>query len=458
MTVRRLLLPALLCAACAAVPPGPAAAAVGPPVQLAAGDAGTSVAAATDAEGTTVAVLRASGTLLAERPAGAAGWGAPVALPGATLGRPAGPVVAAAGRGVAGIAWRVDTPRRYNAIAAMVRDPGEVFAAPVVVSPADANGVRHPALAVDGEGRALLAYTTNTRAVHLSLKGAIAISLRGAHRSFAAPEVVDPQPSSAPAVALGADGRGVVAWLRARRVWAVSVDVESGTVGRARALTGPGGYDALRVAAGPAGAATVAFVVRHRDGSGSDVAVLRRRAGGTFPRRVQVVSRVARRAFLGALALAADDDGQATLAWSPETFGSGAGNGVNGVTSSVRAAVAEPGAARFGPVRTVVARGRLLCDPPALAAANGRAVVAFTCRNRSVWRLRAATVDAEGAARAQLLTSTALDPAFYAAAMPIAAGIDDGGTWTVLAVHTDAPVPGRPPAPTTARVVAISGR
>ena len=157
-----------------------------------------------------------SGPRLFERASGGA-WSAATPLPGDPKGM-AGPVVDAAGNGALGIAWRVDTPRRYAGIAVAMRDPGGTLGEPTEIAGDDAGGVRHPALAIDPQGDALLAYNTATRQVHLSLRGAIAITYRRAG-SFAAPTIVDSTPSSAPAVAMGSDGTGVVAWTHDRRVY-----------------------------------------------------------------------------------------------------------------------------------------------------------------------------------------------------------------------------------------------
>jgi hypothetical protein len=100
-----------------------------------------------------------------------------------------------------GIAWRVDKPRTYSAIAVALRDPGGTLSAPIQVAGAAANGVRHPAIAVDPAGDALLAYDRDTRTTHLNRSGAIAVAYRRSGGSFSSPTIVDRTPSGAPAVA-----------------------------------------------------------------------------------------------------------------------------------------------------------------------------------------------------------------------------------------------------------------
>lgn len=216
----------------------PAQASFGPPVQLTAGSYGIGVAADTDAAGLTTALVSTFGSAprLFERPSGGA-WSPATPLPGDPKGM-AGPVVDAAGSGALGIAWRVDAPRRYGGIDVAMRDPGGALGEPTEIAGDDAGGVRHPALAIDPQGDALLAYNTATRKVHLSLAGGIAIAHRNAHGSFAPPTIVDSTPSSAPAVAIGGDGTGVVAWTHGRRVSVVSVSA-AGEIGRSSGLPRP---------------------------------------------------------------------------------------------------------------------------------------------------------------------------------------------------------------------------
>jgi hypothetical protein len=168
------------------------------PVELATG--AFAAAVDTDAAGTTTLVMTTtSAPRLLERPRGGA-WSAAAPLPGDPASV-TGPVVDAAGDGALGIAWRVDKPRTYSAIAVALRDPGGTLSAPIQVAGAAANGVRHPAIAVDPAGDALLAYDRDTRTTHLNRSGAIAVAYRRSGGSFSSPKIVDRTPSGAPAVA-----------------------------------------------------------------------------------------------------------------------------------------------------------------------------------------------------------------------------------------------------------------
>ena len=149
----------------------PARASFGEPVELASGSAGYSLAADADAAGFTTLLASSAnhGPRLYEHPVGGP-WSAPTALPGDPKGL-AGPVVDAAGNGALGIAWRVDVPRHYSAIDVAMRDPGGTLGPPVQVAGPEAGGVRHPALAIDRAGDAVLAYHVGTSATHLNRGG-----------------------------------------------------------------------------------------------------------------------------------------------------------------------------------------------------------------------------------------------------------------------------------------------
>jgi hypothetical protein len=242
--------------AAAALAPA-ARASFAPPVQLATAAYVVNAAAGTDAAGTTtvVATGTTSGTLLFEHPRGGA-WSPGTRLPG----RPAGvadPVVDARGHGALGIAWRVDSARKYTGIAVAMRDPGGTLSEPLQVAGADAGGVRYPALAIDPMGDALLACNSATAKVHLNLRGAVSIAHRGAGSAFSTPTIVDDAASSAPAVAMGSDGSGIVAWTHDRRVYVVSV-ASDGTIGKVKRFASSTGVRSLVAAAGSDGAATVA--------------------------------------------------------------------------------------------------------------------------------------------------------------------------------------------------------
>jgi hypothetical protein len=102
-------------------------------------------------------------------------------------------------------------PRTYTGIAVAMRDPGGTLSEPIAIADADAGGVRHPALAIDPTGDALLAYNTATNEVHLNMRGAIAIAHRDSGGSFSEPKVVDRTPSLV--AAAGEDGAATLAWI-----------------------------------------------------------------------------------------------------------------------------------------------------------------------------------------------------------------------------------------------------
>jgi hypothetical protein len=337
------------------------------PVELAAAQYGLGVVAATDAAGTTTAIILGDGApKLLERPAGSP-WPAPARLPGDPRGVK-GPVVAAAGQGALGIAWRVDMPRKYSGIQAEVRDPGGALSMPIVVAGEDAGGVRHPALAVDEDGDALLAFNTDTSKVHLSLQGAVAVSYRPAHGSFAKPKVLDDAHSSAPAVALASDGTGIVAWSHNRRVYAVSI--ADGQLGKVKEVAASSGLRSVHVAAGPGGAATIAWVGRRDRTRRYEIRALRRPAGQAFAATEVVASTTS---FVPDLALAADEAGRTTAAWVEDDFAHAAHRRF---VTDVRAATAAPGHT-FGTPRLVAGRSISDRGSPSIAAANGRVALAW---------------------------------------------------------------------------------
>ena len=173
------------------------------------------MAADTDAAGSTTALVAGYGSGRAPlRPRRAA----PVTgdAPARQSRGLAGPVVDAAGSGALGIAWRVDKPRGYSAIAVALRDPGGTLSEPIAIAGADAGGVRHPALAIDPAGDALLAYnrpptspSQHARCDHDHLPQQ--------RRRVLSPTLVDATPSSPPVIAIARDGTGVVAWTHDRR-------------------------------------------------------------------------------------------------------------------------------------------------------------------------------------------------------------------------------------------------
>ena len=199
-----------------------------------------------------------SGPRLFERPSGGA-WSAPTPLPGEPQGV-AGPVVDAAGNGALGIAWRVDAPRHYAGIAVAMRDPGGTLGEPTEIAGDDAGGVRHPALAIDPQGDALLAYNTATRQVHLSLAAGSPSPTATATARSRRRRSSTRRRSSAPAVAHRTRRhrrRRVDAWPPGlRRLGRRRRADRQGQAVRLAARCGP----ALVAAAGEGGAATLAWV------------------------------------------------------------------------------------------------------------------------------------------------------------------------------------------------------
>lgn len=404
------------------------------------------MAADTDAAGATTALVSGygQGPRLFQRASGGP-WSAPTPLPGDPKGM-AGPVVDAAGNGALGIAWRVDAPRRYAGIAVAMRDPGGTLGEPTEIAGDDAGGVRHPALAIDPQGDALLAYNTATRQVHLSLRGAIAITYRRAG-SFAAPAIVDSIPSSAPAVAIGSDGTGVVAWTHDRRVYVVSVSA-AGEIGKVKRFASPDGVAGLVAAAGEGGAATLAWV-GHRAGAGTVrsprsryfVRALSRTAGHAFA-AIRTVASTSD--YVRGVAVAADEDGRVTLAWSREHFGDDHSVGNNGITSAVLATTAQAGRPLPAP-QIVAKRGSRYLTAPSVAAANGRVALAWgSAAGRRAVGVQAAVGPPGAIGSPQTVVAKTLNQASFAPRPSIQVTIAPGGTATVFyAEPTEMP----PPAP-----------
>jgi hypothetical protein len=429
----------------AATPAPVATASFTAPVELAAAQFGLAATSATDAAGTTTALITGSGApKLLERPAGAA-WPAPTTrLPGDPRGTK-GPVIAAAGQGALAIAWRVDTPRKYGGIQAAVRDPGGTLSTPIDIAGNDANGVRHPALAVDFRGDALLAYNTDTRKSHLSIRGAIAVTYRRAHGSFSTPVVVDNAPSQPPVVALAPDGTGIVAWARGTRVYGFSITRRR--LGQVRRLAVSKGIDSLAAAAGPFGEATVAWIGR-ADSRRYEVRAVHRYPGRAFG-PVRVVRST--RAFVSQLALAADETGQTTAAWPEDDFSGPAGT--SHITSSVRTATAEPRHG-FGRSRALTANGTRSSQSLSLAAANGRVAVAWGYKRDSRHVGVEATVGRPNAlAPPQTIAAVTLGGNFFVTTPSAHVTLAPSGAATALAVLPTEPAPRQ----IASRLVAIDG-
>jgi hypothetical protein len=415
------------------------------PVELAAAQFGLAATSATDATGTTTAMITGDGAPKLLERAGGAAWPAPARLPGDPRGMK-GPVVAAAGQGALGIAWRVDTPRKYGGIQAEVRDPGGTLSTPIAIADNGANGVRHPALAVDPAGDALLAYNTDTRKSHLSMRGAIAVAYRPAHGSFSAPVEVDDEQSQPPVVALAPDGTGIVAWARTNRVYGVSIS--RGRLGQVKRLAVSKGIDSLTTAAGPGGEATVAWIGRSESRRHYAIRVLRRSPGHTFG-PVRVIRST--RAFVAQLALAADETGQTTAAWPEDDFRSPAG--VRRITSTVRTATAGPEHG-FGKPRALTANGTRSSQSLSLAAANGRVAVAWGYKRDSRHVGIEATVGRPQAlGPPQTIATVTLAGNFFVTTPSARITLAPSGAATALAVLPSEPAPRQ----IASRLVALDG-
>jgi hypothetical protein len=416
------------------------------PVDLSSAPYGLSASAATDATGTTTAVITGSGAPELLQRAPGAPWPAAPRLPGDPR-RVKGPTLAAAGRGALAIAWRVDTPRRYAGIQAEVRDPGGALSTPIVIAADDAGGVRHPAIAVDPAGDALLAYNTDTRKSHLSMRGAVAVAIRPANGEFAQPTVIDDQPSEPPAVALAPDGTGIVVWVRAHHVYAVAI--ADGQLGHVKRLADASGRSAMAIAAGPGGAATIAWAASSNSHRRYEVRYLSRAAGRAFTK-----SRVLRTtpAYISDLALAADERGRATVAWTDERSGSPGGQ--SGLTSFVRTATAAPGH-NFGTPRITATAGQRYRQSLSIAAANGRVALAWGYKRDSRHvGVEATFGPATSLPTAQTVASSALTGRFYVTPPDTNVTLDPAGAATVLAVVPSQPKPDQ----IAGRLVAIDGR
>jgi hypothetical protein len=413
----------------------PARASFGEPVELARGSAGFNLAADADAAGLTTLLSSGGnqGPRLYEHPAAGA-WSAPAALPG-NPGGVAGPVVDAAGQGALGIAWRVDVPRHYSGIDVAVREPGGILGQPVEVSGPGAGGVRHPALAIDRAGDALLAYHVGTSATHLNRGGGIAIVRRSAGGAFSRPAVVDRAVSSAPAVALGSDGTGIVAWTHDRGVYAVSVEA-GGRLGTVKRIASPGSVTSLVAAAGRDGAATLAWIGRHPVGKGRtarnrrDVQAIGRTAGRTFAAVRSVASTTD---YVRSVSIAADDGDQVTLAWSREHFGEDHATGTNGITSAVLATTASVGE-RLPAPKTVASGGGLYRAAPAMTAAHGRVAMSWGFQaGRNAFGVQAVVGGARALGPAQTLARISDVPS-YGGLPPSVATLTPTGVATVVYV------------------------
>jgi hypothetical protein len=313
--------------------------------------------------------------------------------------------------------------------------------------------VRYPALAVNASGDVLLAYSTNTRKSHLSRRGAVAVTYRRAGGSFSAPVVVDRTPSSAPVVALAPDGTGIVAWTHDRRVYSVSV-AGGGAVGKVRVVRSPLGTRDVVAAAGKGGAATLAwqnhaFGRRERPRPRYFIRTLRRSAGGTFaaPRIVAVT-----REYVHDVAVAADESGRTTLAWTQDRFGDDRTVGFNGSTSAVLTSTASARGG-FGRPRLAAPGGSIYRSPLALAAANGQVAIGWGYRaSRQSFGVQAAIGPASAPGPPQHVLDTTLTSPYAIHLPDVDIGLAPSGVATAVVVAPFATAP-----TATARVLAIDG-
>jgi hypothetical protein len=272
------------------------------------------------------------------------------------------------------VAWRQDTPRAYSAIRAVLAGADGAFGDPVDLAGAEAGGVRHPAAAIDGAGAAGVAFDARTRETHLNQRGRIAIAVRPPGGGFAAARLVTATPAGPPSVAM-ANGRAVVAWIRAGRLEAVSV--EQGRVGRPVSLGRASSNERLGLAVSARGRAAVAWMWRGR------IRVATRGPQGSFrpARTIRVVSRP----FLGrAPVVSVRPEGRVLVAWTEEDYGRLAARrprGSNGIYARVRTSLGSTGTGRFGSARAVSPPSGF-AGWPAIAAPNSTATfaVAWTYR------------------------------------------------------------------------------
>jgi hypothetical protein len=368
-----------------AVVAAPAHAGFGPPTDLLLGDGIYAVSPVADATGTAtvtgVMALSAGGVGLVTRPREGA-WSSPVPVVGGEGLGVVGPVIAAAGGdGGLAVAWGLDQPLKPGGLALAVRDPGSgALGESQTIVAQDGGGARDAAVAMDRRGDVVLAYNIVDDASQLGLRGGVAIVLRTAGQPAGEAHVVDPGFSTRPAVAIGPDGRGIIAWSRAGHVYTVAVDAVAATVGAVTVRPAGTAVSSVVAAAGPGGAATVAWVSSGVGPPGqkryeSWIGVVRRAPGHRFAGTVKVgVSRDE----LTAVGLAADERGTATLAWSPQVPSRNRRVGVDGVTTTTFTATAAPGRP-FGARHVLVPGGHADCSTPSVAAASGRTALAWSC-------------------------------------------------------------------------------
>ena len=158
----------------------------------------------------------------------------------------------------------------------------------------------------------------------------------------------------------------------------VSVGAD-GQIGKVKRFASPEGVAGLVAAAGERGAATLAWVNHRAGGTVSSsrtrysVRALGRTAGHAFA-AIRTVATTSD--FVRGVAIAADENGRVTLAWSREHYGDDRSVGTNGITSAILATSAQAGRPLPAP-QVVAKRGRRYLTPPDVAAANGRVALAW---------------------------------------------------------------------------------
>jgi len=180
------------------------------------------------------------------------------------------------------------------------------------------------------------------------------------------------------------------------------------------------------------------------------VRALSRAAGRAFG-AAKVVTSTPR--FIGEIRAAADEDGHVTLAWTEDRFARAPSAGSQAITSAVRSATARIGQP-FAAARQVAARRSKFFSTPAVAAAGGRAALAWGLDAvRDALGVQAAIGPAGGPGPPQAVVTKQLQPGYYRSPPAIAVALDPNGTAAVL---YEEPVAG-PNGPVMTRLMAAEG-
>ncbi|MEA2304624.1 MAG: hypothetical protein QOH43_1904 [Solirubrobacteraceae bacterium] len=408
-------------------------------------------------------VVRGAGTAARQtalevltRPPGGTAWTSST-LP-ETTGASVGPVLAAArsaaadGQGAAVIAWRVDRPRHYSGIQVTIRDPGEGgFGRPVTLADPQANGVRHPAVAISSAGDTVVAWDTGTRATHLNVQGRIAVAVRPRGGGFGPPRIVTTSVAGAPAVGIGDDGRAVVAWERGHRVEAVGIGADGhlGTVkavGKLRsAQTNPS------VAVAPSGRAVVAWADRSSRREGLVYAAARA-PRGVFG-HAQRLRTVPQTRTVNGVVATAGRAGHLAVAWAEDDYtGHPRDRGYNGVYARAWATTAP---AAGGPFRAAFplspGRAGYTGAPSVAMAGDGTLLAAWSFRDTDADSGIEAVTASGGRATAPQRLSSPLGPSYLVFGPGPEVGVAGRGATVVL------PAPGTPTGTPVALLAADAG-